>query len=114
MLKEIDNMFEDGTNPKLATSALVGEIAHWSLGQCERLLQTEESTLENGATSLVTLLDAFGRRLFHDAKFATVSLSLRLASHVIYPFASYISPSVSTKSRPRTRIASSVFLLRCS
>lgn len=93
MLKGIDNMFEDGTNPKLATSALVGEIAHWSLGQCGRLLQTdggEESTLENSATSLVTLLGAFGGRLFHDSKFATVSLPLRLANHVIYPFVSYV------------------------
>jgi hypothetical protein len=78
MLEVIEGFFEDGTNPKLATAALIEETALWSLGQCERILQTDqgdESALKNSAISLVTLLDAFGRRVFHDAEFAAVSVS---------------------------------------
>jgi hypothetical protein len=75
MLKIIDNFFEDGVNLKLATNALIVEIGHLALVQCEKVLETdqgEELALENSVTSLVTLLDAFGPKLFHDPEFTKV------------------------------------------
>jgi hypothetical protein len=77
MLKVFDDLFEDGTSPKLATSAIIEEIAHFSLDQCENALkidQGEESILENGATSLVTSFNAFGPKLFLDPEFSLVSV----------------------------------------
>lgn len=92
MLKVMDDLFEACTSPKLATSAMIEEIAHLSLDQCENVLkidQGEESTLENSATSLVTLLDTFGPRLFFDPEFATVSVSFQsvpASNHKTSPF----------------------------
>ena len=77
VLKVFDDLFEDSTSPKLATSAIIEEIAHFSLDQWENALKvdpSERSALENSATSLVTFLNVFGPKLFLDPEFSLVSV----------------------------------------
>jgi hypothetical protein len=92
MLKVFDDLFEDDTSPKLATSAIIEEIAHFSLDQCENALtidQSDESALEKSATSLVTLFNAFGPNLFFDPVFSLVSVHShfkQVTEHETSPF----------------------------
>ena len=76
MLKVIDDFVEDGASLRLVANALIREIGLLSLAQCEGMLETdqcEESALEQSTTSLVTLLDSLGPKLFRDPEFVKVS-----------------------------------------
>jgi hypothetical protein len=76
VLKVIDDFVEDGASLRLVANALIREIGLLSLAQCEGTLKTdqcEESALEQSTTSLVTLLDSLGPKLFHDPEFVKVS-----------------------------------------
>lgn len=84
ILKVIDDFFEEGASLKLVTSSLIGEMGHLALTQCEIDLkshQSEHPAPQNIAISLVTLLDAFGTKLFQDVKFTKVrDLEFRLVT----------------------------------
>ena len=76
VLKVIDDFVEDGASLRLVANALIREIGLLSLAQCEGVLETdqcEESALEQSTTSLVTLLDSLGPKLFRDPEFVKVS-----------------------------------------
>ena len=76
VLKVIDDFVEDGASLRLVANALIREIGLLSLAQCEGMLETdqcEESALEQSTTSLVTLLDSLGPKLFRDPEFVKVS-----------------------------------------
>lgn len=76
VLKTFSGFFEDGTQAKLRANALVKEVAHWSLSQCETALnidQADGSIVAGRAKALVDLMDAFGPKTMNDPEFSSVS-----------------------------------------
>lgn len=79
VLKVVDETFQEGTTPRLASGALIDEIGLRYLRRCEVALEEkgdeliEGRTLENCVTPIVNLIDAFGAKLFGAAEFVAVS-----------------------------------------